>query len=104
MGIKDIIHKLLAKKDKYGEIAEEQRFMERLSEKKLSANERELMRYQKEDHDVAVKNALERYRKRDKKKLFHSKTALDAENIFVKKSPAILKAENIFVKEGGFRW
>ena len=67
MGIKEIIHGVLEKKKRYKEMEADNRAVERIQEKKKSANERELERYLAEEREKQIKVQLENFRKKRKK-------------------------------------
>ena len=94
--IRDLINKFKEKGDRQKAYEEEIRIQERALEKKKSANERELERYQKEEREEQIKGALEYYRKRREHEINFNHNPLDTPNITNHTEWEILKERNIF--------
>jgi len=65
MGVKELLAKWRSQKEEGKAIERQQRNIELMQEKKLSSDERELERFQKQEYDKKVKAALEQFRQRD---------------------------------------
>lgn len=96
MGIKELIQKFLVKRNRMKEVENEENIMEKINMKKLSANERELIKFKNREKEENIKNELESYRKIEHDKVWHGRTALDNENMFNKKSSSIINCPNLF--------
>ena len=71
MGIlQNFLDKWRAKKEKANELEEDYSIQKKLIERHKNANERELERYQEEDRQEAIQNALRRYRQRASNELW----------------------------------
>lgn len=83
MGVKELLAKWRNQREERQSIEKQQRAIELMEEKKLSANERELQRFQKQDYDAKVKTALENYRKRENDEVWSGRSTnpLYAQNV-----------------------
>jgi len=70
MGVKELLAKWRSQKEERTSIERQQRNIELMQEKKLSSDERELERFQKQDYDKKVKEALAQFRQRDNDKVW----------------------------------
>ena len=99
MAIRDFIEKLKGNTDERKSIRRQMETQERVAEnmamKKLSANERELMRYKKQEHEENVKRELEYYRQKNKFDSDFMHNPLNAPNVLTGQND-ILKQRNIF--------
>ena len=68
--IKELLVKAKAKKEEKKHIEDMGRFHERIEAKKLSANERELMKYKEEERQEQLKKMLNKYREKEKKEIW----------------------------------
>ena len=75
MGIKEILHKLREKKELRERYSMERRIAERYEEKKISANERELIRFKEAERQARIKKALEYYRKKENQEIFTGRSS-----------------------------
>lgn len=96
MGIKELIQKFLVKRNRMKEVENENNMMEKIEMKKLSANERELIKFKNREREENIKNELESYRKVEHDRTWHGRTSLDDENMFRKKSPSLIGCPNLF--------
>jgi hypothetical protein len=96
MGIRDFLDRLRNKKQKYKEYAEDMKVQEQYAERRKSANERELERYQNEAREHAIKVELEKWRKSKHKEDMYGHQILNTKNMFVNEKPIILKNKKIF--------
>jgi len=99
MGIKDFLERLRSKKAKYKEFEEDMRVQEMYIEKKKSANERELERFQNEAREKVIKKELEKWREHDKEEYQYGHQILGVKNVFEKDKPTILKQKNLFTSK-----
>ena len=73
MGIKELLAKWRNQREERQSVEKQQRTIELMQEKKLSADERELQRFQKQEYDKRVKSALENYRRLENDKVWSGK-------------------------------
>lgn len=71
--IQDYLRKMKEKKEEKNAYARGEYIKEEFERKKLSSNERELMRYKEEERQKRIKAALERYRKTENDKIWKGK-------------------------------
>lgn len=97
--IQDFIKKIRAKKEVSEGYVRQKRVEEEYTEKKKSANERELERFYEEERQKRIKATLERFRKRENDKVWSGKTGNPAyaKNV-VTGHKKIFTAENSFSK------
>lgn len=81
MGIRDMIDKFRDRNSEFKELEAQDRAMEKIRLRKMSSNERELERFQKEEREENIKNALSKIRETKKKDFFHNDT-ITQKNIF----------------------
>ena len=120
MTIKDIIGKLINRgnDEQMNEEAHRRRIQRILDTKEMNSNERELIRFQEEERQENIKQALEYYRKKRKEDIDFNHNALDTpyimesewkvlkeknqfsgnKNMFVNQ-PNIFKGKSIFMKD-----
>lgn len=96
MGIKDFLDRLRRKKDKYKEFEEDMNIQEKYYEKKKSANERELERYQNEAREKVIKAELDKWRKNHKHEVEFGHQILAVPNVYKNEKQIILKQQNLF--------
>ena len=99
MGIKDFLDRLRSKREKYREYEAEMKVQEEYYEKKKSANERELERYQKEAREKAIKKELDKWREADKDEFQYGHQILSVKNMYKNEKPIILKQKNLFTEK-----
>ena len=87
------------RKERFKELQEEDRLNEMLEDRKKSANERELERFQKEHREKQIKEALNEFRKEREYEDNFLHNPLDAPNI-TKGSSNLLKEKNMFNNKG----
>lgn len=110
MGIRDFLDRLRRKKEKYSEFEEDMKVQERYYEKKKSANERELERYQNEQREREIKAELDKWREMKKNEVEFGHQILNTKNMFEKEQPVIMKQKNLFTSKsnlntkGGLFW
>ena len=117
MAIKDLIRRWREKRSEKTEelnrIARVQHFQEKLDERKMDSNERELIRFQEEERKAAIKEALDGYRARERDRVWRGKEGNPAylpnviknqKSLFSGKSmfsnKTQLKQPNLFFKNG----
>jgi LPS O-antigen subunit length determinant protein (WzzB/FepE family) len=101
MGFKEILSKLgehqRAKKELLREADEQVKIQRIVEERQLSSDERELLRYQRENRAKQVKAALEVARKERQNDIDFGHNILDTKNITNNSQWEIMKDRNIFV-------
>lgn len=104
MGFKDIIknmgEKSQAKKDYLNAIQEKMRFHQIAEDRMKSSNERELERFQKEEREENIKEALDYQRKKRENDIRFNHNALDTPNITNHTEWDVLKEPNQFTNNG----
>jgi len=99
MGFKDILNRMKEKREEkksmIRRMEEQDRAETILSERKLSANERELNKIFKEQHEVEIKDELEFQRKKRSEDISFNHNILDTPNI-MHSDWCILKERNQF--------
>lgn len=95
MGLKEMMERFVSKNERFKEIKDEQQFRDKLASRNMSADERELARYLKENREARIKSEVKKIRDRKSKEMWHGKTALDAKNIF-KGDKNIFRRESMF--------
>lgn len=96
MGIRDFLDRLRSKRLKYKEYDEDMKIQEQYLERRKSANERELERFQEEHRQRLIKAELEAWRKSKKYEMEHSHQILHTKNMFEGEKHSLLKNPNIF--------
>ena len=98
--IQDAIRKLKEKKQAKEVYENEQRTMEGYHKKKLSSNERDLMRYQEEERQKRIKAAVEKHRQRVSDEMWSGKTMnpVYAPNVITGQKNIFKGQENVFTK------
>ena len=71
--IQNIIAKLRKKKEESEDYSRRQKMMEQFETKKLSSNERELLRFQNEEREKRIKSKLGKYRKIENDEVWHGR-------------------------------
>jgi hypothetical protein len=101
MGFKDIIAKLKGNDSKYDEYAADMRVAEKYEERKLSANERELQRFMKEEREDNIKEELDEFRKKRRDDIEYGHQILNTKNMFAPEAntASILRQKNLFTKK-----
>lgn len=101
MGFREILSALTErnreKKAMFKQAEAEMRIQEMLEQRKLSANERELNRFQKEDREVQIKEELELHRQERKEEIEFGHNPLNTPNITNHSDFEILKEKNLFM-------
>ena len=101
MGFKEILENFnernRMKKEMFKEAEAQMRVQEILEGRKLSANERELNRFEKEDREVQIKEALEVHRAKLKEEIEFGHNPLNAPNITNHSDFEVLKEKNLFM-------
>lgn len=95
MGLRDVIARALAKKNRFREMQTEDRLQETLQARKMSANERELNRFVEEEREARIKNALEKRRAQKHNEIWHGPSALNTPNMFAAGGNSILNQPSI---------
>lgn len=97
MTVKDIITKLFNRgnDEEMNEEAHRRRIQRILDTRELNSNERELIRFQEEERQENIKQALEHYRKRRQEDIDFNHNALDTPNI-MNSEWKVLKEKNQF--------
>jgi hypothetical protein len=110
MGIREFLERLRAKKVKYKEFEEDMDIQEKYYERKKSANQRELEKYENDEYEKAVKERLEQYRKRNKNEMEFGHQILHTKNMFSGEKPVVMKEKKLFSSKsnlntpGGLFW
>lgn len=110
MGIRDFLARLREKKAKYKEYEEDMKVQEQYIERKKSANERELERYEKEYRERAIKKQLDKYREAQKEEMEFGHQILNTKNMYENEKPIIMKQKRLFSSKsnlntkGGLFW
>ena len=101
--IQNLLKKWKEKKEEKKDMENQQRWQEGFEMRKLSANERELMRFQEEERQKRIKAALEKFRKIKQDKIWRGKDGnpLYAENIIKDDKNQLLGGKNLFFKKTG---
>jgi len=99
--IKELLAKAKAKKEEKKHIEEMGRFHERIEVKKLSANERELMKYKEEERQEQLKKMLNKYREKEKKEIWSGQkfNPIHAPNIMKSENNIFKGNKNIFANK-----
>lgn len=100
MGFKEIVQALgqrsRERKELLREADDQLRIQRILEERQKSANERELERFQKEDREVQIREALEFHRAKLKEEIEFAHNPLNAPNITNHSDFEVLKEKNLF--------
>ena len=96
MGIRDFLARLREKKGKYKEFEEDMKVQETYLERKKSANERELERFQHDEREKVIKQHLEKYRDEAKEEAEFGHQILAVPNVYKNEKQIILKQKNLF--------
>ena len=103
MGFKEILEKIGEKKKerkrKFKEMEENFRLRKMLEDRQKSANERELERFQNEEREENVKEALDFYRRKREKDIRFNHNPLDVPNITAKTQWEVMKEKNLFTNK-----
>lgn len=94
--LQKIGEKLKEKKEYQRQMDMQLRAQEQLSERRKSANERELNRYINEDREENIKNALDFYRKKRENDINFNHNPLDVPNITAHTDWQVLREKNLF--------
>ena len=104
MGFKDVINRMNekrnARKELLDRMSDQVRLEKIVSERQLSSNERELLRYLNEDREANIKDRLEFARKKRSDDISFGHNPLDAENIITKPHWEVLKEKSQFSGKG----
>jgi len=100
MGLRDIINSMKERsqerKDKLKQMDENMRIEEILTERRKSANERELEMFMKENREEGIKEQLQKMRKIRDDEIRFGHNPLNAKNIIVDTDFEVLKQKNLF--------
>ena len=100
MGFKEVLQRMKEKRQMRNAMlkqAQEQDRVERLiEERKKSANERELERFQNTQREEQIKEQLEDLRKREKEDINFGHNPLNTPNVIREDGFSVLKQKNIF--------
>ena len=100
MGFKDILNKIKERKeidkDMFKQAEAKLRIQKILEERQMSANERELIRFEKEEREEQIKENLDYYRKKRQMDIDHNHNPLDTENVITKRGWNILQEKSQF--------
>ena len=88
------------RKEKFKELDENVRLQEMIEERRKSANERELERFQKEYREEDIKKELEQFRKRRSHEETFLHNPLDIPNITSHSDFELLREKNMFNHKG----
>jgi len=99
--IKALLNKAKAKKEEKKHIEDMGRFHERIEAKKLSANERELMKYKEEERQEQLKKMLKKYRDKERNDTWSGKkfNPIHTPNIMKNDDNLFKGNKNIFVNK-----
>lgn len=104
MGIKDFIQNLSSrnreKKEQFREMELQVRMQKKLEDMQKSSNERELERFQKEEREESIKQALEIYRKKRDEDIKFGHNPLNTPNITAHADWEVMKERNLFSGNG----
>ena len=99
MGIRDVLQRMKekkeAKKQAFRQLQESDQMQTMLIERKKSANQRELERFDKEENEAIIKEALQIARKKRSDDINFNHNPIDAKNI-MKSKWEVLKEKNQF--------
>lgn len=101
MGIMDIIRKLKERKEQEKEYEEQGRMIQKVEARKLSSDERELLRFKAEERAKLVRKILDGKRKQINDKIWSGKDGNPAyaKNIMVGQKELYKENKNIFVNK-----
>ena len=103
MGIRSIIEKAIAKKEKYKAMEEDYRLQKMLEDRQKSANERELESYAKEQREKQIKQQLDSIRHQKKREAWTNNTMMRPQkNIFLGHKNILHSDNNAFLSRGNF--
>ena len=88
------------KKEMFREAEQQMLIQKTLEERQKSANERELERFQKEEREEQIKEALDFYRKKRDRDIRFGHNPLDVKNITNSTEWEVMKEKNMFAKRG----
>jgi hypothetical protein len=96
MGIKDFLERLRNSRLKQKEFNEDMKVQETYLERKKSANERELERYQNEQREKNIKVELEKWRAHRKNDIENNHRILETKNMYENEEKVVLKEKKLF--------
>ena len=101
MSVMDIIKKISGNKSetkqKFKQMQEDDRLQTMLEQRKLSANERELEKYMKDQREIQIKNELDKIHKKQNHENWKGDNILKSQTNILKNDRPILKEKNIFL-------
>lgn len=99
--IQDILKKFKEKKEERKSYERGRRIEEGYEEKKLSANERELLKFKNIEREKKIKKVLDNYRKKEKDEIWRGKKSnpIYAPNI-IKDNKNLFKGKSLFMGKG----
>lgn len=102
MSLKEIIsglsHKSKERKELFKQMQEQDKMQEIIEERKMSANERELRRFMKENREDDIKIQLDKERKLREDDIKFNHNPLNVQNITKETKWSVLKEKNMFVR------
>jgi len=99
--LQNLVKKWKEKKEEKSDYERQQRMMEGFEMRKLSSNERELMKFQKEEREKDVKSALEKFREKERERVWRGKEGnpINAPNITVTDKDLFKGNKNLFLRK-----
>jgi len=99
--LQNAIRKWKAKKEEKSDYERKQRVIEHFSEKKMSANERELIRFKKEEREEQIKVDLNNYRKKKQDEIWRGKKGnpIHTPNVTIGGKDMFKNEQNLFLKK-----
>lgn len=102
--IQDAIRKWRNKKAEKEDYEREQRIMEGYEQRKLSADERELIRWEEQERQKRIKAALKSFRERENEEVWSGKKGnpVFTPNVIAGQKELFKGDENLFMKKSNF--
>jgi len=100
MGFKDFLARTMEKRRRMKEYEEDLKIQRQAQEKLKPANERELERFQEEERQEQIKKALEGYRKKQQKDLWHSNIFKREKSILAQDKSVLTDNKKLFSMRG----
>lgn len=99
--LKSLLRKLAERKKEREDYEGQQHIIERYQEKKLSSDERELLRWKEKQRQIMIKEQLRRIRKKEQEELWSGRknNPIYEKNI-IKDNKELLRHKNLFINNG----
>ncbi len=103
--IGNLLQKLKEKRERKKQFEEEQRLIENFEIRKLNSNERELLKFQEEERQKKIKEALENFRKKRQQEIWSGKIGnpLYTDNVIKGQKNLFKNERNLFAAKRGGR-